>query len=187
VGHSGRDAHAAALSRVVTAIGKYWICKRTPAFVNEAQECLRGAGYIEESLLPRLYRQAPLNPIWEGSGSIQCLDVLRAMRRGPEGLRAVFRELDSARGGRRALGGEVTRLRDELERAEHLELRARAIVERLAVALQAAVLIKAGNPLVSDAWCSSRLLGRHGATFGTLEADVDRAALIERALPSDAS
>ncbi|HLT29477.1 MAG TPA: isovaleryl-CoA dehydrogenase [Myxococcaceae bacterium] len=187
VGHSGRDAHEAALSRVVTAIGKYWICKRTPAFVNEAQECLGGAGYIEESILARLYRQAPLNSIWEGSGNIQCLDVLRAMRREPESLQAVFRELESARGGHRALDGEVTRLRDELERAEHLELRARAIVERLAVALQAAVLIKAGNPLVSDAWCSSRLLGRHGATFGTLEADVDRAALIERALPSDAS
>src|SRR3546814_9926523 len=81
---SPRDAREAALARIATAIGKYWICKRTPAFVNEAQECLGGAGYIEESILPRLYRPAPLNSIWEGSGNIQCLDVLRALAREPE-------------------------------------------------------------------------------------------------------
>src|SRR3546814_3984026 len=95
---SPRDAREAALARIATAIGKYWICKRTPAFVNEAQECLGGAGYIEESILPRLYRQAPLNSIWEGSGNIQCLDVLRALAREPESGDALPAELDVAAG-----------------------------------------------------------------------------------------
>src|SRR5690606_15273890 len=95
---ASRDEHEAALARIATAIGKYWICKRAPAFVNEAQECFGGIGYVEETMMPRLYRQAPLNSIWEGSGNVQCLDVLRALRKEPETRDALLAELAAAKG-----------------------------------------------------------------------------------------
>src|SRR5690606_33875122 len=121
VDRSPHERAEAAFCRIATAIGKYWICKRTPPFVNEAQECLGGIGYVEESSVARLYRQAPLNSIWEGSGNVQCLDVLRAARREPESVEALFAELDAARGGHRALDAEVARLREEIARAEAIE------------------------------------------------------------------
>ena len=108
---------------LATALGKYWVCKRAPGFVNEAQECLGGAGYVEESGLPRLYRQAPLNSIWEGSGNIQCLDLLRVLAREPESAAALFDELESAKGGNTVLDAEVLRLRQDL-RAEPAALEA---------------------------------------------------------------
>src|SRR6478735_4625149 len=135
---SERDPREAALARIATAIGKYWICKRAPAFVNEAQECLGGAGYVEESSLPRLYRQAPLNSIWEGSGNIQCLDVLRALAREPETGVAFFAEVGAARGAHRALDAEVEWLAEALDDRATLEVRARRVVERMALMLQAA-------------------------------------------------
>jgi len=185
VDRSPHDHAEAAFCRVATAIGKYWICKRTPPFVNEAQECLGGIGYVEESSVARLYRQAPLNSIWEGSGNVQCLDVLRAARREPESVEALFAELDAARGGHRALDAEVARLREEIARAEAIELRARTIVERLAIALEAAILVRAGNTSVAEAFCESRLDGAHGQTFGTLPAELpaggSHEGLIERA------
>ncbi len=178
-----RDENEAAFARVATAIGKYWVCKRAAVFVNEAQECLGGAGYVEESNLPRLYRQAPLNSIWEGSGNIQCLDVLRALAREPATRSVLFDEIDAVRGGHPALDAESRKLVQDLADTDTLELRSRQIVERLALALQASILIRAGNRKVSDAFCESRLGGAHGAAFGTLPAQAPMAALIARAFP----
>ena len=133
----------AAFARIATAIGKYWICKRAPAFVNEAQECLGGAGYVEESMLPRLYRQAPLNSIWEGSGNIQCLDVLRALQREPETGEAFFAELDAAAACIRRSMRQIARLRAMLRDAGAPKRGARLLVERMALALQASMLLRA--------------------------------------------
>ncbi|MCC6623610.1 MAG: acyl-CoA dehydrogenase family protein [Deltaproteobacteria bacterium] len=178
---SARDPAEAALARVATAIGKYWVCKRTAAFVNEAQECLGGAGYVEETSLPRLYRQAPLNSIWEGSGNIQCLDVLRAFGREPATRDALFAELELARGGDARLDAELDRLPGLFADQATLEVRSRYLVERLALALQASLLVRAGNPIVADAFVGTRIAGGHGHAFGTLPADAPLGALVERA------
>ena len=175
------DAGEAAFARIATAIGKFWICKRAPAFVNEAQECLGGAGYVEESILPRLYRQAPLNSIWEGSGNIQCLDVLRALSREPECVAALQAELASAMGRDARFDAGVEGLPALLDVASPTT--ARTLVERLALLLQAAVLLRAGSP-VAGAFTGSRLGGEHGLVFGTLPAQVDFAAVMARALPA---
>jgi putative acyl-CoA dehydrogenase len=181
---AARSPREAALARLGTALGKYWICKRTPAFVNEAQECLGGLGYVEESILPRLYREAPLNSIWEGCGNIQCLDVLRALAR-EEGVReALFEELNGVRGGHPALDREIDRLGELLAGRDSLEARSRLVAERAAVALQAALLVRGRDSAVSDAFCASRLGGGHGLTLGTLPADVPFPRLIERAWPA---
>jgi putative acyl-CoA dehydrogenase len=170
-----------AFARIATAIGKYWICKRCAPFVNEAQECLGGAGYVEESLLPRLYRQAPLNSIWEGSGNIQCLDVLRALQRDPGARYAVFSELEAAQGGHPALAASVRQLERDLDDPDQLELRSRHLVERLALCLQAALLLRAAPTPVAEAFCNSRLSGLHGLAFGTLPAGTAFDVLLERA------
>jgi putative acyl-CoA dehydrogenase len=177
---AARDAHEAALARIATAIGKYWICKRCPPAVNEAQECLGGAGYVEESILPRLYRQAPLNSIWEGSGNVQCLDVLRALRKDPETATALFAEIDAARGLHPALDREIPRLQTLFQQQEHFEPQSRRIVERAALALQASVLLRAGS-VAADPFCRSRLGDEHGVAFGTLGPEIPVDALIERA------
>jgi putative acyl-CoA dehydrogenase len=163
---SERDPREAAFARIATAIGKYWICKRAPAFVNEAQECLGGNGYVEESLLPRLYRQAPLNSIWEGSGNIQCLDVLRALHREPETGEAFFAELGE--GLHPALDAAITRLRQMVRKPD--EAAARLLVERMALALQAAIVLRAKSPM-APLFCESRLAAAHGLAFGTLPVD----------------
>jgi putative acyl-CoA dehydrogenase len=181
---SGRDESEAAFARIATAIGKYWVCKRAPALVNEAQECLGGAGYVEESILPRLYRQAPLNSIWEGSGNIQCLDVLRALSREPATREALFGELLAARGAHAALDREVQALQAQLADVSDLERRSRFVVERMALALQAALLLRSGHDAVAAAFCESRLAGAHGYAFGTLGAGVPLTTLVERARPA---
>ena len=182
---SERDPHEAAIARLATAIGKYWICKRAPAFVNEAQECLGGAGYVEETMLPRLYRQAPLNSIWEGSGNIQCLDVLRALSREPETREAYFLELSARRGRNADFDRELAWLAQAFEDSNTLELRARHVVERMALALQASVLLGEGaDAQVAEAFCRSRLGGERGLVFGTLPADAPFDRLLERALPA---
>ena len=178
---SPRDVHEARLARIGTAIGKYWLCKRAPVFVNEAQECLGGAGYVEEQPLARLYREAPLNSIWEGSGNIQCLDVLRALAREPDTAEALFTELETARGGHPALDAEIDALRTALADRDTLELRARHVTERAALALQAALLVRAGRREVSDSFCASRLAGQHGLAFGTLPAGTPLRPIIARA------
>ncbi|MFA5940811.1 MAG: isovaleryl-CoA dehydrogenase [Sinimarinibacterium sp.] len=178
---SARDPMEAALARIATAVGKYWICKRSPPFVNEAQECLGGAGYVEETILPRLYRQAPLNSIWEGSGNIQCLDVLRALEKQPETREALFGELMAAKGGHADLDREIAWLATAFDDVTTLELRSRMVIERIALALQASVLLRAGNAAIADAFCTTRLGGEHGLNYGTLPADAPLDALIERA------
>ena len=182
VGESERDEAAALLARIATPIAKYWVCKRAPMHVNEAQECLGGAGYVEESILPRLYREAPVLSIWEGCGNVQCIDVLRAIAREPEVLEAFFTEVESASGGDRRLDAAVADLRGSLRDRGDVELRARHLVERMALVLQASLLVRAGNALVSDAFCT-RLAPGAGLAFGTLPADVDARALAERARP----
>jgi putative acyl-CoA dehydrogenase len=177
---SGRDSGERAFARVATAIGKYFVCKRCVPFVNEAQECLGGNGYVEESILARLYRQAPLNSIWEGSGNIQCLDVLRAVGREPESRDALVAELRASRGGDALLDAESDRLADEVGRGDLAEAGARSLVERLAVALQASLLVRGGNAAVAAAFCESRLGGAHGACFGTLAATAPIDLLLQR-------
>ena len=166
VDRSPHDAAEAAFARIATAIGKYWICKRCPPFVNEAQECLGGAGYVEESILPRLYRQAPLNAIWEGSGNIQCLDVLRALAKEPATRDTLLAEYASVKGVSALLDQAVAALTKSIGEVEQLEVRSRGIVEQMAVCLQAAVLIQAGNGVVADAFCHGRLGSGTGRMFG---------------------
>ncbi|MFA5940647.1 MAG: isovaleryl-CoA dehydrogenase [Sinimarinibacterium sp.] len=172
---------AAAFARVATPIGKYWVCRRAPAFIAEAQECLGGAGYVEDSILPRLYREAPLNSLWEGCGNIQCLDVLRALVKEPAARDALFGELEAARGGHPALDRTIAELRRDLDQHDGIELRLRTIVERAALALQASILLRAGPAAVAETFCASRLDGHHGLALGTLPARAPHAVLIERA------
>lgn len=182
VDRAADDAREAGFARVATAIGKFWICKRTPAFVNEAQECLGGAGYVEETILPRLYRQAPLNSIWEGSGNIQCLDVLRGLQREPGAIDALRAELQAAAGRQADYDATLDTVARDLaawaaQPPDAAQFAARAQVERLALALQAATLLRGGSPL-ADAFCRSRLGDARGAVFGTLtDADAVDAAL----------
>jgi putative acyl-CoA dehydrogenase len=176
-----RDPREGAFARIATAIGKYWICKRTVPLVNEAQECLGGIGYVEETGMPRLYRQAPLNSIWEGAGNVQCLDVLRALKREPETRDALFAELESAKGMNGHLDREAGALAHAFDDAGTLELRSRRVVERAALALQASILLKTGNDAIAETFCRSRLAGDHGMAFGTLPPDAPMAELIERA------
>lgn len=179
-----RDSHEAAFARIATAIGKYWICKRTPAYVNEAQECLGGIGFVEENIVPRLYRQAPLNSIWEGSGNVQCLDVLRALQKEPEVRNALFVELQGAMGRNALYDRHVDWLRNAFEDVATLEVRSRLVVERAALAIQAALLLNAGNPEIAETFCRSRLAREQGFAYGTLDPDAPLDLLIARASPA---
>jgi putative acyl-CoA dehydrogenase len=176
-----RDPAEAALARIATAIGKYWICKRAPAFVNEAQECLGGAGYVEESILPRLYRQAPLNSIWEGSGNVQCLDVLRAMIKSPDALEAFFDEV--AESDEPRVAAESAEMRKALGDMDEIESRARRIVERMAMLLQGSLMDRYADEASASAFLSSRLGGDGGQAFGTLPAGTDSATSHRMWLP----
>jgi putative acyl-CoA dehydrogenase len=169
--------------RLATAVIKYWVCKRQPPLVAEALECLGGNGVVEESILPRLYREAPVNGVWEGSGNVICLDVLRAMGREPESVDALFAEIELARGGDARLDRCVDGLRRELADFDAIEWRARRLVEQMALALQAALLVRHGDPVVADAFCASRLGGDRGLAFGTLPRGIDCAHIIDRARP----
>jgi putative acyl-CoA dehydrogenase len=178
-----RDRAARHFARIAVAVAKYWNCKRAPVLIGEALECLGGNGYVEESMLPRLYREAPVNSIWEGSGNVICLDVLRAFAREPETVDALFAELGAARGADRRYDHFLDRLQAQfLDRAD-LETRARRLVEETALALQAALLLRHGPAPLADAFCASRLDGIHGLAFGTLPAGLDFEAIVERARP----
>ena len=174
---------AQAFCRIATAVAKYWLNKRAPGHVVEALECLGGAGYVEESVFPRLYREAPLNGIWEGSGNVICLDVLRAMAREPGSVDAFLAELERARGGERRLDAAIDGVRDALRDGTDLELRARRVTEQMALALQGALLVRHAPPAVADAFCASRLGGDHGRVYGTLPAGLDLEALVRRGAP----
>ncbi|WP_277052825.1 acyl-CoA dehydrogenase family protein [Zestomonas thermotolerans] len=168
-------------ARLVTAVGKYWICKRAPEMIAEASECLGGAGYVEETILPRLYREAPVNSIWEGSGNVQCLDVLRALSKEPGVLDALFAELGDGHGDAR-LAAFIQRIKAGFADTDDIQYRARQLTEDVALALQAKLLLEAGNSTVSDAFIASRLAGG-GRVYGTLPRGVDVEALVARATP----
>jgi putative acyl-CoA dehydrogenase len=170
-----------AFRRIATAVAKYWICKRTPAVVSEALECLGGNGYVEESGLPRLYREAPLNSIWEGSGNVICLDVLRALGKEPEAAESLLAELHKTRGADRRLDAHVDSLQALLVRPD--EAGARRLVETLAVALQGSLLVAHAPKAVADAFCATRLAGDWGRAFGTMPAGVDVRQILDRAWP----
>jgi putative acyl-CoA dehydrogenase len=169
--------------RLVLAAAKYWVCKRAVGLTAEALECHGGNGYVEESILPRLYREAPLNSIWEGSGNVNALDVLRAMTREPESLTAFLAEVELARGIDARLDGAVERLERELRDAGDSGGGARRLVERMCLALQASLLVRHGDPEVAEAFCASRLDGDGGHAFGTLPPGLDLAAIIHRHQP----
>jgi putative acyl-CoA dehydrogenase len=171
------------LARVATPVAKYWITRRTPGFAFEAMECLGGAGYVEETVLPRIYREGPVNSIWEGSGNVQCLDVLRVLQKQTSAIEALFAELAQTRGQNRQLDGHVDRLQSALAERGALEHTARRLVEDLALALSASLLVRHAPASVSDAYCATRLGGERGFEYGTLPISVDARALVERALP----
>jgi putative acyl-CoA dehydrogenase len=169
-----RGEHA--FRRLAIAVGKFWVCKRQPAVVGEALECLGGNGYVEESGLPRLYRDAPLNSIWEGSGNVQALDVLRTLQREPDSLEALLAEVSGVdRRIDEAVAGLRTMAMDEGQ--------ARRVAERMAVVLQASLLVRHSPAEIADGFCATRLAGDWGHTFGTLPTAVDTKAIIERAAP----
>ena len=170
-----------AFRRLATAIAKYWVCKTAPPLVAEALECLGGNGYVEESPLPRLYRESPVNSIWEGSGNVICLDVLRALAREPESVEALRAELRAAAGADRRLDAAVAALESDLGR-DDLEPRARSLVERAALCLAGSLLVRHVPAEVADAFCAARL-GGDGRAYGTLPAGVDAAAIVERHRP----
>jgi len=178
------DAEAQRFKRIANAVLKYWTTKRGPAHSAEALECLGGNGYVEESGMPRLYREMPLNSIWEGSGNVQCLDVMRAMIRSPESLETFLAELELAAGADSRLDAAVGTLREELGQPEGLEGRARRVVERMALAVHGSLLVRHGDPAVADAFCASRLGGEWGGAFGTLPPGVDFGRIVERHAPA---
>lgn len=177
------DPAEAALARIGTAVAKYWNTKRCPSLVFEALECHGGPGYVEESVMPRLYREAPVNSIWEGSGNVMGLDVMRAMTREAEAIPTVMAELEKARGNHPNLDRAIDDLRGELADPEGLETRMRMVTEMMALTLQGALLTCHGDSAVADAFCASRLAPRYRGAFGTLPKGLDLDAIISRALP----
>jgi putative acyl-CoA dehydrogenase len=178
------DEAAYEFRRLANAVLKYWTTKRAPWHAVECLECLGGNGYVEESGMPRLYREAPLSSIWEGSGNVQCLDVLRAMVKDPASVEAFFAEVLEGAGAEPKLDAYVGALREEVPGdVETIQTRARSIVERMALALQASLLVRYGDQAVADAFCASRLSGDWGHAFGTLPAGTDFGRIIDRHMP----
>ena len=169
------------MRRIGTAVGKFYVCKRAPAVVGEALECLGGNGYVEESIMPRLYREAPLNSIWEGSGNINALDVLRILQKQPAAVEALYEELTPAlRDPRIAVAAR--KLRDDLA-DEDVEWRARSLVERMALLWQASLLLEQAPNYVSDSFIASRLTPEGGRTIGTLPIKTALRGIVDRAAP----
>ncbi len=174
------ETDAQLLKRLATAVGKYWTCKRSPNHAFEALECLGGAGYVEESGMPRLYREAPLASIWEGSGNVMSLDVLRALTRSPRSLEVFLAEVEQARGADARLDARIDGLKGRFTDAATLETRARRVVEDMALCLQGSLLVRSAPAAVADAFCASRLGGESGLEYGTLPPGTDFEAIIER-------
>lgn len=177
------DPHEDMLARLCTAVGKYWICKRTPNHAYEAMECIGGSGVMEDSPFPRLFRESPVNAIWEGSGNVQCLDVLRAIQKTPDVLHAFFTEVNKARGSHPLFDQHVQHLQKLCSDLQDMEYRARNIVDRMALALQAALLLQHAPAFVADSFCQSRLDSGVQHNYGTLARGIDCAAIIRRATP----
>lgn len=177
------SAKETSFRRLLTPAIKYWICKRGPILGVEALEVLGGAGYVEESMMPRLHRELPLNSIWEGSGNVMCLDVLRAMQREPNAIDIFLTELKETGGGDRRLDRAIAALQSDLSNPGEFEARGRQIVARMAVSLQAALLLKHAPNAIAEAFIASRLEGGWSGAFGTLPAGTDFHAITARALP----
>jgi putative acyl-CoA dehydrogenase len=172
-----------AFRRLGLAVGKYWVCKRGPAVASEALECFGGNGYVEDFPMARIYREAPLNSIWEGSGNVNVLDVLRGLAREPGAWEAFRAEVALAGGADPRLDSAIKRLDAELTDQADVEVRARRLVEHMALVLQGSLLVRFAPAYVADAFCASRLGGDWGHAFGTLPSGVDTAAIVERATP----
>jgi putative acyl-CoA dehydrogenase len=185
-GQDAGDPHRP-LRRIATALAKYWVCKRAPGHIAEALECLGGNGFIEEAPLARLYREAPLNSIWEGSGNVICLDVLRAMHRDPGCVDALLAEVAPVAADEPAVARELDAIKSELSQPDSLEPRARRLTERLALTLQAALLRKHAPTPIADAFMVARLGPDRSPIYGALPGGIDLDLLIDRATPVMAS
>ncbi|MDP2824408.1 MAG: isovaleryl-CoA dehydrogenase [Sulfuritalea sp.] len=180
----GNEGSESLLRRILTPVAKYWICKRCPTLVAEAMEVHGGNGYVDEGPMPRLFRQSPLNSIWEGSGNVMCLDTLRAMGRHPRSVEVLAAEIAPALGKNRAFDAFAGKLKDGLNNPQDIETRARELTQGIALAMQGALLLCHAPEPVAAAFCASRLTPNHwGAAFGTLPAASDFAGIIERAWP----
>ncbi|HEY4896891.1 MAG TPA: acyl-CoA dehydrogenase family protein [Solirubrobacteraceae bacterium] len=180
----GKDSSDAQLfKRLATAVGKYWTCKRAPNHAFESLECLGGAGYVEESGMPRLYREAPLASIWEGSGNVMSLDVLRALTRSPRSLEVFIAEVEETVGADRRLDVSIAKLKEQFADPVTLETRARRVVESMALCLQGSLLVRNAPAAVADAFCASRLDGDGGLEYGTLPSGSDFEGIIARSRP----
>ncbi len=177
-----RDETETLLRRIGLAASKYWVCKRATPHAGEAMECLGGNGYVEESGMPRLYREAPLMGIWEGSGNVSALDTLRAMATRPECIEVLFDELAKSTGQDARLDRHVGQLRPQLGDLESIQYPARKVAEDICLALQGSLLVRHGHPAVAEAFLATRLEGQWGGAFGTMPAALDLAPIIERAL-----
>ena len=176
------DERETLLRRIGLAAAKYWVCKRATPHAGEAMECLGGNGYAEESGMPRLYREAPLMGIWEGSGNVSALDTLRAMATRPECVEVLFDELSTTAGNDARLDAHVDSLRSSLTDLTTIEYRGRKVAEDITLALQASLLMRHGHPAVTEAFLATRMGRDWGGAFGTLPTDLDLTAIIERAL-----
>ena len=175
--------HERLLARLATPVGKYWICKRTPNHAYESMECIGGSGVMEDCIMPRLFRESPVNAIWEGSGNVQCLDTLRAIQKEPETLDAFFREAAEAKGADRRFDQFLAQLQNDFADISDFQYRARNLVDRMALTLQASLLLRNGDKAVADAFCASRLQSNGGMNYGNLPSGTDAAAIIKRATP----
>ncbi|WP_205471476.1 acyl-CoA dehydrogenase family protein [Nocardioides sp. SYSU D00038] len=176
------DEDEASFRRLALAVSKYWVCKRGPAVAGEAMECLGGNGYVEDSGMPRIYRELPLLSIWEGSGNVAALDALRAMGREPASVEHFFSEVELAAGADHRLDDAIATVKKELSDLDELEVRARRVVEQLALVLQGSLLVRHAPPAVADAFCASRLGRDWGGAFGTLPAGLELGSVVERAV-----
>jgi putative acyl-CoA dehydrogenase len=176
------DERESLLRRIGLAASKYWVCKRATGHAAEAMECLGGNGYVEESGMPRLYREAPLMGIWEGSGNVSALDTLRAMATRPESVDVLFDELAKTTGQDTRLDAHVDGLKPQLDDLETVQYRARKVAEDIALALQGSLLVRHGHPAVAEAFLATRMGGQWGGAYGTMPAGLDLAPILERAL-----
>ncbi|NYT70998.1 isovaleryl-CoA dehydrogenase [Halomonas sp. QX-2] len=177
------NEHERLLSRIATPVGKYWICKRTPHHAYEAMEVIGGSGVMETHIMARLFRESPINAIWEGSGNVQCLDILRAIEKQPEVLDAYFAELAKAQSANGHLDRFIHQLQRQMQDTQALQYRARQLADGMALALQGALMVQHAPAYVADAFCAGRLADRSGLNTGTLTTGLDCAAIIQRARP----
>lgn len=175
--------HERLFARLATPVGKYWICKRAPNHAYESMECIGGSGVMEDCIMPRLFRESPINAIWEGSGNVQCLDTLRAIQKEPETLDAFFHEAAEAKGADRRFDQFLAQLQNDFADISDFQYRARNLVDRMALAMQASLLLRNGDKAVADAFCASRLQSNGGMNYGNLPSGIDAAAIIKRATP----